>query len=653
MINPELKLYIFNQTIDQFKKGQIIPLHDSKTFVLVGTGIISEYTPHWKTEWKLNHSQLFEQANNNPELTPYTSYIRQKREEYENGIKEQIETELKAQTRIKEGNLIIETITNKPQKFNVNDYAINTEKFRQHQPFFYDVAQLYWIWNKQEHKWTITDETDLLNELDKYCQFSGETISSGTKNNYLESFKRIGRQHQPKPAPTKWIQFKDKAYSLSSNTTYDVTPDYFFTNPIPWELGSSSDTPELDKVITEWVGKKNLTTMHEIIAYCCYADYPISLIFCFVGSGRNGKSKFLQFLNKFLGVSNVSSTELDTLLTSRFESFKLYKKLACILGETNFGVLQKTSLLKKLTGGDLIGYELKNKKPFDDVNYAKIIISSNSLPTSDDTSEGFYRRWLIVDFPNEFVEGCDVLTRIPQQEYENLARKVTEILPKLLQERTFTNQGSIEDRRKRYVSSSNPLPIFVDAYCEKAENHYVSYNELYQGYVRFLHQNKKRKVNRKEFKTSLENEGYYAERLNRQNKDGEFQLIYWVEGLRLRSDFYVSDLSPTRNNDDSNDCNDSILLLSGILNNKVESTEYSKIKSFESFSSSNPNLGGYLPLTDDNLVQVMEMFEKPISSEELADIHFWDMDIVLSILQKLEVSGEVIKVSPGRWLLLK
>ena len=75
------------------------------------------------------------------------------------------------------------------------------------------------------------------------------------------------------------------------------------------------------------------------------------------------------------------------------------------MGETNFGVLSKSSILKKLTGGDMIGFEIKGKDPFDDYNYAKIIIASNSLPPSDDTSEGFYRRWNIINFGNKFVEG--------------------------------------------------------------------------------------------------------------------------------------------------------------------------------------------------------------------------------------------------------
>jgi putative DNA primase/helicase len=115
----------------------------------------------------------------------------------------------------------------------------------------------------------------------------------------------------------------------------------------------------------------------------------------------NGKSCFLNLLKKFVGIDNITSTELDTLLTSRFEITKLHKKLVCTMGETDFSEMTKTSIIKRLTGGDLIGFEYKNKTPFDDNNYAKILIATNNLPATNDKSIGFYRRWLIVDFKNK------------------------------------------------------------------------------------------------------------------------------------------------------------------------------------------------------------------------------------------------------------
>lgn len=137
------------------------------------------------------------------------------------------------------------------------------------------------------------------------------------------------------------------------------------------------------------------------------------------------------------------------------------------MGETNFNEMSKTSTLKKLSGGDLIGFEYKNKDPFEDINYAKIIIATNNLPTTTDKTIGFYRRWMIIDFPNQFSEKKDILNDIPEEEYQALAVKCALILKDLLSNREFTNEGSVEDRMERYESKSNPLGKFMDEMVEE------------------------------------------------------------------------------------------------------------------------------------------------------------------------------------------
>ncbi len=424
----------------------------------------------------------------------------------------------------------------------IDNFLGNVKQFHTLQPFFYDKNLIYWFWNKQQSKWEMVDETDIMNSLEKHLQLYGQTINQKIKNQYLEAFKRIGRNKTPKPAKKHWVQFKNKAYCLHCGKTYEVTPDYFFTNPLPHQLSNNNETPTMDKLFKEWVGQENVETLYQLISYCCLTDYPIHLIFCLVGSGRNGKTTFQKLLTKFIGLENTCSTELDALLGSRFESFKLYRKIVCTMGETNFGVMKKTSLIKKLTGQDLIGFEIKNKGLFDDVNYAKIIINSNSLPTSQDTSEGFYRRWMIIDFPNEFPEGKSILETIPEQEYNALSRKVTEILPGILKDGFIKGQGSIEQRRVKYIMASNPLPFFIEACCELGDDFYASYNEMYTAYVHVLRLNKRRKVSQKEFKTGLEDEGLFPEKTSKTVGLGEdgynmYKIIFWVEGIRLKPDW--------------------------------------------------------------------------------------------------------------------
>jgi len=434
-------------------------------------------------------------------------------------------------------------------QLNIVNYLENVHMFHKIQPFFYDRNKIFWFWQPDQSRYTIVDEIDVMVAIERNMQLYGQTVTRGTKANYLEAFKRVGREKIPKDAPKHWVQFKNRIVDIKNNKSFDVSPEYFLTNPIAWKVGDSIETPAIDKLFTEWVGEKYVKTLYEIIAYCCLSDYPIHLAFCLIGSGRNGKTQFQRLIYKFIGAENITCTELDTLLTSRFETFKLYKKSVCLLGETNFGVLNKTSILKKLTGGDLIGYEKKCKDGFDGYSYATVIINSNSLPTTEDTSEGYYRRWLIIDFYNEFSEGKDILETIPDKEYNNLTKKVIGILPKLLERGMFTNQGTIEERKQKYIMSSNPLPFFIKEYCTKGFDCFVTATDLYNAYTTYLIKNKKRKVSRKEFNSGLAEEGYFHRKCEKKYGNA-FVNGYFIEGLEQNQDWkpFFSDNSDKPDN---------------------------------------------------------------------------------------------------------
>ena len=333
------------------------------------------------------------------------------------------------------------------------------ERFNDILPIFYDKSGIFWLWDNEERFWEMSDEVDILNMIEK--ETGDDIINSKSRTEILNALKQKGRLNTPKDIKKTWIQFKDKIYDTEKGENFLATPEYFVTNPIPYEVSGDPRTPVIDRIFEQWVGKDYIETLHEIIAYCLLPDYPINRLFCFIGGGMNGKSCFLNLLRKFVGEKNVCSTELDTLLNSRFEITRLHKKLICIMGETNFNEMNKTSIIKKLTGQDVIGFEYKNKNPFEDLNYAKILIATNNLPKTNDKTIGFYRRWLIIDFPNQFSEKKDILSEIPEKEFNNLATNCIITLNKLMEKREFTNEGDIEERMKKYEDRSDPLENFM------------------------------------------------------------------------------------------------------------------------------------------------------------------------------------------------
>ncbi len=370
------------------------------------------------------------------------------------------------------------------------DYLEIARNFHKQQPFYYDKYKIWWLWNYIEKKWERVDETDLMNAIDDNTQ--APSTNSTVKYEILEALKRIGRRKKPKEAKKSWIQFKELIYDLKTEETFAATPEFFITNPIPYSIGNSEETPVMDKILKEWVYKEGVqdesyvNTLKEIIAYTMLTYMPIHRIFCLIGEGLNGKGTFLRLVENLIGEDNCCATEIELLCSNRFESNKLHKKLVCFVGEVDKGIFKKTKTIKSLTGEDTVRIEFKGKDGFDGKNYANPIIATNHLPETSDKTKGFYRRWTIVDFPNEFTEKKNILDDIPEHEYNNFCKQSLRILKELIENGEFENDGSIAEREDKYEKHSNHINEFVKVYCESDEESYIEFNDFYEKYNEYL-----------------------------------------------------------------------------------------------------------------------------------------------------------------------
>ena len=344
------------------------------------------------------------------------------------------------------------------------------EMFYDEHPYFYDKSGMFFLWNKEKFKYEISDEVDVLNGI---SNTGVDTISSKTKTEIINALKQFGRKMIPKESPKTWIQFKNLIYDFETGEVFEASPDYFMTNPIPWELGETEETPTIDNLFEEWVGEDYKKTLYQIISYCCSPEQFMQRLVALVGGGANGKGTFLKLLIKFLGSENVSSSELKELATSGFETSAIYKKLACIMGEISYDDLKNTNQIKKLAGEDQIRFCFKGKTPFSEESTTTLISATNSLPNTPDKTIGFYRKWLIIDFPNQFEIKQGILESIPEKEFKNLARRVVRELAELYKEQKFHNEGNFDERMVRYEERSNPLLRFIETNCEEVPDVHI------------------------------------------------------------------------------------------------------------------------------------------------------------------------------------
>ncbi len=381
------------------------------------------------------------------------------------------------------------------------------ERFWRDQPFFYDESKIFWLWDDENKKWILSDEINFLNAIQE--QLGIETIDSKSKSELISGFQQIGRKHKPEDMKKYWVQFKDKIYDLITGENFKATPKYFITNPIPWNVGTSEETPTIDKLFEQWVGKDYSQTLYEIVAYNLTLNKFMQRLIALCGGGSNGKGTFIKLNYRLLGKDNYVTSEIKTLSENVFEAAVLYRKLLCVMGEVSYGDLKNTNQLKKLGGEDLISFQFKGKMPFTDENTATCICATNSLPATPDKSIGFYRKWLIIDFPNQFKEiKKNLIESIPEKEFENLAFKCLNILKELYKTMKFTNEGDFDERMSRYEERSNPVIKFVEDFCEDSPGKNITIRDFTNSCNLYLKSKHLRVLSAIQVGKILRNEGF-------------------------------------------------------------------------------------------------------------------------------------------------
>lgn len=432
------------------------------------------------------------------------------------------------------------------------------------EPFFYDRTGQFWRW--QDHSWRPIDEVDLLLHFDKIAN-DPTTLRSEFISQMLQACKRIGRNKIPAELSGMSVQIGDTVHDLETGRTYKAHPGLFATNALPRKNTDKLATPKIDSLLEQWCPGKT-ALLKEILAYCMLPAYPIHAIFFLYGPGGNGKGCFFQLITKLIGKHNTAAPELAKLAapSARFESFRLYRKLAALISETQYDLLRYTATLKSLSGEDLIAYEQKGKHPFEDKNYAKLLIATNSLPGTVDQTLAWGRRAHVIEFSNTFDGTIDCLQGI-DEELDALAGQGLQTLRDLLRRRCFTDAGTAEERRTRYNQLSHPVTEFIrERYVVDHEEHVPKWR-FREELNRWLSGRGRRPLSDREIASQMEGFEDGRRTYSREGRDS----VTWRVWLGLRPKTSPHDYSTAVSGDnDTIDTNDTIPYSPPIKGGEVE-----------------------------------------------------------------------------------
>lgn len=295
--------------------------------------------------------------------------------------------------------------------------------------------------------------------------------------------------------PKNIISLSNGMFNFETMGFQKHDPDLFTITKIPLNYDPEADCPKIKKFVEQVVYKENIKTIQEIFGYPLIHDYPIQTAVLLLGGRDAGKSTTLNLLTNFLGPENVSHVPLQAFANDKFSISQLYGKLANVVPDLSKEGMKDTGMFKMVTGRDRILAQMKYQNPFYFWNTSKLIFSANQPPETKDHGLEYFKRWRLIEFPNQFggdgeEEKKDILSELlTPEEMSGCFNWAIAGLKRLLKNGEFTSVPDIEDTRRIYLMQSSDIEKFLSEKTNDGQEFTVGKTEIYQGYVEWCKKN--------------------------------------------------------------------------------------------------------------------------------------------------------------------
>ena len=265
------------------------------------------------------------------------------------------------------------------------------------------------------------------------------------------------------------IVFKNGVLDLATMKLEPMTPDHLESIKINCNYDPNAHSATVDEFFNTATNgnKQTEQLLYEAIGYSMLKTNELQKAFLLVGSGRNGKSTYLDLIKNVLGKKNTTTVSFKDL-TSNFRAAMLDGKLASLAGDISSQPIAESDLIKSISAGEDVTLEQKYKQAQSKSLFSTLFFACNKLPRTPDTSEGFYRRWCIIPFNADLgsisrVEGMLFKRKLLEQEsLDYVAFKAVQAIYRVLTTTNeFTEPQEVKDMLTQYrIDNSSILSWF-------------------------------------------------------------------------------------------------------------------------------------------------------------------------------------------------
>ena len=259
------------------------------------------------------------------------------------------------------------------------------------------------------------------------------------------------------------------------------SPHDYNTVQLPYFFQQQATCPEWLMFLEQITNgdKDAQKTLQEFVGYILLPNCRFQKALMLKGGGSNGKSVFFNVVSALFGGIGqdgdgyVSQTE-PAKWAKDFRLMPLRNSLVNISSETESDLSGSEGIFKKVVAGEVLEDSYKHKDPIPFKTRSKLMMACNFFPTVKDTSDGFMRRWIIIELPMHFVEKDKVRPFTNDRELDPFIEdKLLKELPgifnwaleglqRLLNQKQFTKTKHQDDLINEFRAVNNPLYSFVE-----------------------------------------------------------------------------------------------------------------------------------------------------------------------------------------------
>ena len=363
---------------------------------------------------------------------------------------------------------------------------IADEIIQKHNVIFIDQVGFY-EWDGK--RWKKIPDAIILNYADTlYGKRFATAQRIGAVKNLLKGRTLRRVEFDRKPV----ITFQNGTLDIETGNFRDFSENDYCSICMNYNYEPDAKCPVWEKFIQTITNDEPISAenLQFIGGYILFPDCKHQKVFILMGDGGNGKSVYLEMLQKIYCDENVTHVEPNGL-TQEFQRIRLKDSWLNIGADINsdFSRGEIREWILKIADGTTIQACYKGMTHIDFNPRCKLIYACNQMPTADIVN-GLNRRFQFINFPCRFVENPDPADPLQHERDINLIPKLIAELPgifnwcydgyKTLQlVGYFTDTPDQTDMLRQFETTSNPVSVFCEDYSFRGT---MTRDEIYSWY---------------------------------------------------------------------------------------------------------------------------------------------------------------------------